>query len=477
MKPGFVSALLIGLLALAGTRCGGGKAADEAPIDTPEQLAQVGQDAILLLEKNTPSLYFGDGRTATLLWDMSGTEAIPTSKRFPGLFLLDVRINFETINGISTATGYVFTNPRVQMLTGEQEAVITGVVVRVNGQLYPGTENFLSATKTAKGIDSVNIYGGSVRAKLPQVSSSDVISVAFSQLELRARTDNPPTPPTPNMTVPNPFTSRQQVPITISNDGTARRWCLTAYPIRPVSTNDPCPGYVWLATRPTQFDLITVGRLVNSGETVQFYLWVANSDLKISATAATASVTFDSTAPSAPALASVTVTDSQMASLDGLTTPNEPVTWCIKEAATQNSVQEDNGCSYSATKPNYVGLKGGGTRYVRVFVQDRAGNKANSPVRSVNNPFGAISFAQLTDAAQGARAVFANNCMSCHGAGGANQAEWDATSYTATVAKKNQILQRIESAATPMPPTGMLDEKQRGLIRLWFTQTSTPVQN
>lgn len=468
--------LILTFFAIGG--CGIASTKYPAPADTTaaEQQQQLGTDAMLLAARNTPALYFGDGRTATLLWDLAGEDAIPTTARFPGLFLLDVKITYETIGGVSTAVGYTFTNPRLQMFTGESEAVISGVDIRINGVPAVGTENLLSAQKTAKGIDSVNIYTGSVKGKVSAVSSSDTISVAFTQLTLRARTDNPPVPPAPTLNVPNPFTRVTQVPVTVSNDGTARRWCITASPTRPNSTSDPCPGYVWLATRPTNFDLITVGRLINSGETVRFYLWVANSDLKISATAATNTVTFDSTAPGAPALASVTVSDSQMARLDGLTDSNEPVSWCIKESANQNGVQDEQGCSFGASKPNYVGLKGGGTRYVRVFVRDRAGNVSSTPVRSANNTFGQITFAQLTDATAGARGAIVNNCSSCHGVGMSNQADWDSTSYTNTVARKAAILARIDNTASPMPPSGITDEKQRGLIRLWLTQTTTPVQ-
>ncbi|MBX3021864.1 MAG: cytochrome c [Bdellovibrionales bacterium] len=467
--------LFLGVIFIAGC----GLATDMPKVEdqaAAREQAQLGTDAMLLASRNTPSLYFGDGRTATLMWDLSSGDVIPSHARFPGLFLLDVRVTYETVAGQSLAVGYTFTNPRMQMFTGEMEVVVSGVDIRVNGALAPGTENLLSAQKTAKGIDSVNIYSGSVRTKMTAVSSGDTVGVAFTQLTLQPRTDNPPVPPQPTITVPNPFTRQTQVPIQVSGDGTARRWCLTASPVRPRSTNEPCPGYIWTSTRPTNFDLVNVGRLIASGETVQFYLWIANADLKISATAAQAQVTFDSTAPSAPALASVTVSDSQMATLDGLGNSNETVSWCVKENANQNNVQDDQGCSYSSTKPLYAGLRGGGTRFVRVFVRDRAGNTAGSTVRSANNPFGQISFAQLIDPSTGARAVFANTCSSCHGESGVNQAQWDSTSYSATVAKKAALLSRIDSGSAPMPPTGLLDEKQRALIRLWLTQTTTPVQ-
>jgi mono/diheme cytochrome c family protein len=438
-------------------------------------------DALAMDAKNITDLYFGDGRTVTVSWLLS-SEVVPISARFPAIFSVDIRVTYDTVDMDKIPTGYAFSKPRLQMLTGEQEVEVEGVIVRVNDAQAVGSEPFLSARNTARGVDPKNIFDDEVKSPLAVISSADKISFAFGYFSLRQRTDNPPTPPAATLAAKNPYTKVAQVPINIGNDTTARRWCLTSSPTKPTSTANPCPGFEgkatdgWLLARPANFDLTTLGRAPASGEAVPFYLWIANADLKISATAAQAQVTFDSTPPAAPALGSVTLGATQIADLVGLADSSEPISWCVKEAAAQMDAENANGCSFSATKPSYVGLSGTGTRYVVVHVQDRAGNNSKSPTRTVNNTYGRISYEQLASTATGARGVFANRCASCHGTGGVSNAKWDLTSYAATVAKKDTILMRIDNTAQPMPPTGLLDERERALIRLWLTQTATPVQ-
>jgi mono/diheme cytochrome c family protein len=331
-------------------------------------------------------------------------------------------------------------------------------------------------------VDPKNIFDGEVEAPLSVISSGDKISFAFGYFSLRQRTDNPPTPPSPTVAAKNPYTRVAQVPISIGNDGTARRWCLTSVATKPTSTAVACPGFEgktttgWLTARPANFDLTTLGRTPASGETITFYLWVANSDLKISAAPGQGQVVFDSTAPASPTFGSVSLGATQIADLVGLGDSNEPVSWCVQETATMAEAQKADGCKFVSTKPIYVGLRGSGTRYVAVFVQDRAGNQARTDVKTVVNTYGRISYEQLTSTTSGARGVFASRCVSCHGTGGQSNANWDVTSYSATVAKKDKVLSRIDDTAQPMPPTGLLEERERALIRLWLTQTSTPVQ-
>ena len=441
-----------------------------------------GSDALNAGNKSSSDLYFGDGRTATLTWQLSDVDITPSTARFPATFSIDVRVDYQNVGGEMIAVGYVFTNPRLSMLTGEFEVEIEGLIVRINDVQAPGIEPFLSARRTFRGVDPQNLYSGQVRSALPVVTSGDKFSVSFGYVHLRARTDNPPIPPTPVLAARNAFTRTAQVPVSISNDATARRWCLTASTSRPNSTAEPCPGFEgattngWLTARPANFDLAALGRAVTSGETVSFYLWVANSDLKISAGAGVTQVTFDTTAPVGLTLAALAVTDTQIADLTGLQDPNEPVTWCVLESSAQTGVERSDNCSFGATKPAFVGLRGGGTRYVAVFARDRAGNISRSEIRTATNPFGRITFQQLNDVAQGARAVFLNRCASCHGTTMPQQALWDSSLYADTVAKRTSILNRIDSATQPMPPTGLLDAKERALIRLWYTQTSTPVE-
>lgn len=435
-----------------------------------------------MIPKNDPDLYFGDGRTVTFYWSMDTEEISPASGRFPGVFAMDIKINYQDVAGVKTAVGYTFTRPRLEMFTGEFQVEIEGVVVKINGVKAEGMEQFLSARKTARGADPTVLFDGSVAVNLDSVSTSDKISVSLGYLSIQARTDNPPTPPTPVLTVARPFIATANLNVTSSNDGTARRWCLTADSRTPSSTSAPCPGFEnsltgngWLSARPGAFSLTNLGRTINPGETVPLYLWVANSDLRISAAPGTASVTFDPTAPDKVSF-SLSLGSTQVADIVSLTDSNEPVEWCVLDGATSMSVEQSNGCSFSPYKPLFAPLRGGGIRYVSVFVRDRAQNITRSDTATVNNTYGRITYVQLADAALGARGVIANKCFSCHGAGGANQANWDATSYTNTAAKKSAILNRISSSTAPMPPTGLLPDKERVLLQLWFTQTSTPVE-
>jgi hypothetical protein len=430
-------------------------------------------------EKNSPTLYFGDGRVVTMMWYTGGSDVTPMNGRFPGALAIDASVNYEMVNGETIATGYVFSRPRLAMLTGELEVEIEGVIIKINGEEAKGIEPFLSARSTHKGIDFRDIYSGQVSVKLDRVTSSDKISLGLGYIDLRGRTDNPPIPPNPSLASNNAFVRTLIVPITVGNDSTARLWCLTATNRRPASTAEVCPGFEtaltsgWRTTRPTQLDLATIGRVVNSGDTIEFYLWVANSDLKISASSGTAQVTFDTTLPSVPTLTSVTLGATQIADLNGVTDVNEPATWCVKESAVLADVQNSNGCTFTAARPSYVGLKGAGTRNVAVFARDRAGNIARSVIQTVSNSYGRITFEQLTTASFGARAVILNRCYSCHGAGGSAQANWNATSYSDTVARKTQILNRTAASAVSAE---VIDSRERALIELWFTQTSTPVQ-
>jgi hypothetical protein len=439
--------------------------------------------AVLLADQNEPSLYFGDGRTVTLTWDLSSTAVTPASQRFPGSFSIDVAVNYQMVNGISVAVGYTFSNPQLQILTGTEEADLGGVMVFINDKKAAGIENLIDATAIARGIDPVQVYNGSVQSPLSVVSSVDKIGIGFPMFTLQPRTDHPPVPPVPTMSSNVTETNQSTIGITIGNDSTARRWCLTASPAVPTSTAAPCPGFEnnaqtngWQTSRPTSFSLAQAGA-VTSGQTVHFYLWVANSDLVISPQAAVAQVVFDNTAPASPALGSISVTTTQIADLIGLGDSNEPVKWCTKVSSVANNVQNSQGCQFSSTKPSFVGLTGGGTNFVSIFVKDVAGNVSKATSSSAVNPYGMITFFQLTDPGSGARAVILNSCNSCHGsAAGGAQSFWDSTSYADTVAKKSAILSEITGGGNPMPPANLMDAKSQALIQLWFSQTSVPVQ-
>lgn len=435
-----------------------------------------------MIEKNAAELYFGDGRTIILGWTLAIDEASPASARFPGFFTMEVKVQYEGTGANKVAVGYTFSNPKLQMLTGEVEAEIEGIVVTVNGVQVSGTEPFRSARKTARGIDPVTLYEGAVTAKLREVSSGDKIGVGFGFLNVRARTDNPPTPPTPTLAAAASFIRLTTVNLQITNDGTARRWCVSTSPTRPASTSVPCPGFEgattsgWLTARPANVDLaVLLNRAPANGEAVQVYLWIANSDLKVSATAAQTSVTYDTTPPAAPTLSGIAPGPTQIADLLGVQDIPEQVTWCVKVASTRAGAENADNCRFGPNKPQFVGLTARGVSWVAIHARDRAGNAARSAAVSVTSPHEAITFTALSGAGT-AQGVFASRCFSCHGPGGTQVAKWDASSYANTVARKTQILNSIQNSSMPMPPSGLLDPRERALIELWFNQGQTPFQ-
>jgi len=59
-----------------------------------------------------------------------------------------------------------------------------------------------------------------------------------------------------------------------------------------------------------------------------------------------------------------------------------------------------------------------------------------------------------------------NNCFGCHGAANPSGG-LDLTNYTAAKAAAQQIRFRVNSAANPMPPSGLLLSEQRDAINAW----------
>ncbi|MEK7358376.1 MAG: hypothetical protein AAB250_18160, partial [Bdellovibrionota bacterium] len=380
--------------------------------------------------RNIPTIYYNAGAAQIAEWD-AATQVSPANARFAGKFQIDIRVVYQTdpVSGLKTAIGYAFARPRVKLLIGEVELDVDGVIPRIGGQDLPGTELFGSARALARGIDYTTIYNGEIIVPRAEVSSSDEISFVFRYFKVRTRTDNPPTPPAPTVTLARGFTMNVTVNAMTANDSTARRWCLTANATPVRSASDPCPGYVlgttngWSEARPTSVNLASLGRNPNSGETVTVYYWIVNSDLKVNATPGTDTVVFDSTAPSKVTFTSVTLSGTQIADLNGLTDSSETVQWCMS-VSPSNTIPQNCMGSYVTGKPSFVALPYNGTNYVSVWVRDEAGNvtpPVMGDIRSVVNTFGRIDFQQLTTAGT-PRAVFATHCASCHAAGQAEAA-------------------------------------------------------
>ncbi|MES2965001.1 MAG: cytochrome c [Bdellovibrionota bacterium] len=445
------------------------------PLPTADSLEMVG--------RNIPTIYYNAGAAQIVEWDMAN-QVQPNNARFAGKFQIDIRVVYATdANGVRTATGYAFARPRAKLLLGEVELDVDGVIPRINGQDVSGAELMASSRALARGIDYTTIYNGEVIIARPNVSSADEISIVFRYFKVRARTDNPPSPPVPTVTLSRDNTNNVTVNASTGNDGTARRWCLTANPTPVRSASEPCPGFQlgttngWSEARPTSVNLSSLGRNPNSGETVRVYYWVVNSDLKVNPSPGTDTVVFDSTAPAKATLASVSLGGTQIADLNGLTDSDETVQWCVS-VSPSNAIPQNCMGSYVGAKPSYIGLPYNGTNYVSIWVRDLAGNEtqpAMGDIRSVVNTYGRIDFQQLTTGGT-ARSIFQTNCASCHSSGMAEAAKWTSSDYLNTESKEARIKATMDGGAPAMPASGLISAKDRALIRLWFDQTGRPLE-
>ncbi|MDO5977712.1 hypothetical protein [Flavivirga spongiicola] len=65
------------------------------------------------------------------------------------------------------------------------------------------------------------------------------------------------------------------------------------------------------------------------------------------------------------------------------------------------------------------------------------------------------------------KSIIASNCLQCHGNPTANGAPFSLVTYTQVKSKIDDILPRINSASSPMPPTGQMLFKNIELIQKW----------
>ncbi len=63
--------------------------------------------------------------------------------------------------------------------------------------------------------------------------------------------------------------------------------------------------------------------------------------------------------------------------------------------------------------------------------------------------------------------IIGGNCLQCHGNPTANGAPFSLTTYTQVKDKVDIILTRINSASSPMPPTGQMPIGNRDIIQKW----------
>ncbi len=435
------------------------------------------------------SIYFGTA-TETLTWNLLDAKDVIEGVNVPAVFQVDVAVNYETIDGAQVATGYRFSNPRAFALVGDFQINLEGIYFMAGNRVMADLVDYSAISQTIKGVNTTVLAAQTDIGYSSQLSNFDEIQVFIRRASSTLRTDNPPIPPDPAISLAGGamFTNNATVNVSITNDATAVRWCLTNLNERPATTNDPCPGAEaipgringWAVARPTNFNFNLVSSPV-AGDNLQLYLWIANSDLKISEGSPNDGVLFDNVRPNKPTF-TVTAnndpaTGSQIADIN-ITSDPDVIRWCVREGLTaQNNA---GGCNFTSTKPTTVGLSANGARVITVFGQDAAGNTNQNPnAVTVTNTLGQISYTQLTAADSSSRAIFKNTCALCHSSAGSNPAAlaaMDIMDYAAVVARKTQILDRIDNVSSPMPATGLMAERERALIRLWLSQTATPVQ-
>lgn len=200
-------------------------------------------------------------------------------------------------------------------------------------------------------------------------ASSGVAHIAYSDL------------PLPSIVLTDPVTGystnvqQTQVNVSITNDSTAVKWCLSESPNRPSSIS-ACNGGNWLNSRPSLFNL-------SAGDGIKtVYLWYADLNNNISA-AGKAQVNLDT---ALPMVISVSLTDlvSQSnlytnESLVRLTiiSGSDDSKWCVIEQSSQSMAPSrpirGAGC-WVSSKPTTLELGSTGVRKVYVFSQDAAGN-------------------------------------------------------------------------------------------------------
>lgn len=85
------------------------------------------------------------------------------------------------------------------------------------------------------------------------------------------------------------------------------------------------------------------------------------------------------------------------------------------------------------------------------------------PIPDVPIPDGGVTHTQLNNSNSPYR-VFNRSCVGCHNSG---SGRLDLRDYDAAKAAASLIIQRINSTANPMPPTGLLRQNDRDLVQSW----------
>ena len=449
-------------------------------------------ESLLTAPKQAPSIYSGTNSTQTLTWDLDLASDLDESvkRSLPARLTIDVKVMYQTIQGVTTAKGYIFSNPTMAMKATGQQAVIEGLFFQINGRPISSQTTFTSLSRVVSSTQAIPLMAVSANTYISPVGTSDTFQLYVKRLVPTQAVDDASPPLTPLLSIldmdthANDYSKSNTVSLRILRDSGILRWCLSESPTAPANTEATCVNNEmganivngWSLVRPTQFSFS------GGNGTKNLYLWIANDSLKINQTAANASIIVDSVAPVAPTIVSITTGTTQVADML-VTHPNESdVTgWCVFEANFLNqpsapSVNLNDACwrwTDLGAKPTTVGFKAGGNRNVWVYVRDRAGNiSAPSNLKAATNPVGAITFSQLTGASGLPTSIFTNRCATCHGVSGApGFSKLQLFDYTSAneVVTNGQLISRINNVLSPMPNVsgGLMPQKDRDLVRLW----------
>jgi mono/diheme cytochrome c family protein len=449
-------------------------------------------ETLLTSKKAAPTIYSVNGGVDRITWTLDYAADLDESvtRSIPAEISIDVSVLYQRVDNKDVAKGYIFSNPMLRVKDSTQQIVIEGIFFQINGQPIPSQTSFTAVSRVVSGTVPIPLMPNvNANTLIAPISTTDVFQLYIRRITPTAGYPDAPPPLTPILRISDTVTNSEvlvqsaDVRALILRDAGITRWCLSESPVAPASTEAICqnslvgPGSVngWSLTRPNTFKL-SAG---DGSKTI--YLWVADQNLNINVDPAMTTVTVDTAAPSAATIQSVFVSDSQVADLS-VTHPNEAdvAGWCVFE---QNSIKAppasvpltDNCWKWTDNfaKPTTVGFKDGGSRDIWIYVRDKAGNiSAPSNKRTANNTFGAINYSQLVDPAGGPRAIFRNNCYTCHGTNanpGFNKLQLFEYGEALRVAKAGILVNRTNNPISPMPNinNGLMSQRNRDLIRLW----------
>jgi hypothetical protein len=430
--------------------------------------------------------------TQTLTWDLSNGSDLDAkvTRSIGAKITIDVKVLYQIINNVATAKGYVFSNPQMALKATGQQVVVEGLFFQINGRAIDSQTTFTNLSRVVSGTSFVPLMTASGNTLIEPIGTSDTFQLYLTRIIPTDASDGASAPLTPilslqdTMTGSNQFTRTPMVNTFILRDSGILRWCLSESPTAPVSTEAACvnsmtgPGIVngWFTQRPTSFTLSAA----QGAKPV--YLWVANESLLINTSPAQVNITLDSVAPLAPAIGTITVTDTQVADMS-VTHPNvaDVAGWCVFEQNIALPVpgqpKLDDPCwkwTDLNAKPTTVGFKGNGSRDVRVYVRDQAGNvSAASNVVRASNPLNAITYSDLIGTnGTNTRSIFQNRCIACHGSSSLpGYSKLHLFDYESTLAdvQNGTLNARINNVISPMPNIsgGLMPQRERDLIRLW----------